>query len=146
MSTLVKQAGRRRRRAFSLIEFTAVLALMALLATVVTLNVRRVTIHGKQNAARTEIGTLREAVESFYGENNRYPTNDEGLAVLTRPGKGGEPLIKQLPPDPWDHPYQYLCPGRSDAFEIVSYGADGRPGGTGADLDLSSADARTSGH
>lgn len=122
------------------------LALMALLATVVTLNVRRITIHGKQNAARAEIATLHDAVEQFYSENNRYPTNDEGLAVLSRPGKGGEPFVKRISSDPWDHPYQYACPGAKDAFEVISYGADGRPGGTGADLDLSSSDPREGGH
>ena len=117
------------------------LALMALLATFVTLSVRHVMIKARQNAARSQIAALRDTVEKFYLDTNRYPTNDEGLMVLTQsPGKNAEPLLRLVPLDPWNHPYQYLCPGRNEPFEIVSLGADGREGGDGADADISSSD------
>jgi general secretion pathway protein G len=129
-------------RGFSLIELTAVLALMALLATFVTLSVHHVMIKSKQNAARAQIAALRDVVEKFYLDTSRYPTNDEGLAVLTRPpGPKLDPLLRQIPLDPWDHPYVYVCPGKSEPYEIISLGADGREGGDGADADISSADA-----
>lgn len=128
---------RRSPHGFSLIEFTAVLALMALLAGLITLNVRHVMVKGKQDAARAEIATLRDAVELFYNANGRYPTSDEGLAILTRKSETiTEPLVPQVPQDPWGHPYQYNQPGRSEPYEIIAYGADGREGGEGADADI----------
>ena len=48
---------------------------------------------------------------------------------------------RAVPMDPWGRPYQYLVPARDgSAFEILSYGRDGRPGGTGEDAEVSSRD------
>jgi len=128
----------RAKKGFTLIELTAVLALMAILAGIVTVNVRHYLIKGKQNAARAEIATLCDAVDAFYTATGRYPTNEEGLAILSsRSDKLSEPLIKQLPSDPWGHPYQYNQPGRNgEPYEIICFGADGREGGEGADADI----------
>ncbi len=125
---------------FSLIEMTAVLALMAILAGIVTLNVRHHLITGKQNAARAEVATIVDALEGFYSAYGRYPTNEEGLAGLTqRTDKVSEPLLKSLPIDPWGHPYQYNQPGRNgEPYEVVCFGADGREGGEGANADIDS--------
>jgi general secretion pathway protein G len=135
---------RRRRRGFSLIELTAVLALMALLATFVTLSVRHVMVKAKQNAARSQIAAFRDVVEKYYLDTGHYPTNDQGLDIMTQsPGKSTVPLLRQVPLDPWNRPYVYLCPGRSEPYEIISLGADGREGGDGADADISSSDVST---
>ena len=132
------------RRAFSLIEFTAVLALMAIIAGVVTVNVRHFTVKGKRNAARVEIATLRDAVEAFHNSTGRYPSNDEGLAVLAQKSAAGtEPLISQVAVDPWGRPYVYNQPGRDGPYEIVSLGADGRDGGEGGDADIASWDLKS---
>lgn len=119
---------------------------MALLAGLVTINVRHLMVKGKQNAARAEIATLRDAVEAFYNANGHYPTNDEGLDILTRKtDQNPDPIIRRVPLDPWNHPYQYNQPGRSDPYDIISYGADAREGGAGADADISSADLKPPG-
>ena len=122
----------------------AVLALMALLAGIVTVSVRPLLSRGKQNAARTEISNICSALESFYSVEGRYPTNDEGLAQLTqKTDRIPEPLLANLPVDPWGRPYQYLQPGRnSRPYEVISYGADGREGGQGADADICSWNLR----
>lgn len=133
-----------RRAGFSLIEMTAVLALMAVLAAIVTVNVRHHLIKGKQNAARAEIATICDALEAYYSSFGRYPSSDEGLAVLyRRSDKMPEPLLKQSPVDPWGHPYQYNQPGRNgEPYEVVCFGADGREGGEGADADIFSWDLK----
>lgn len=128
------------RRAFSLVEFLAVLALMAIIAGAVTLSVRPLMARGKQNAATAEIATLRDALESFHTVTGRYPTNEEGLEFLARPSEAfPEPLLTQAPLDPWSRPYQYNQPGRTEAYEVICLGADGREGGTGADADIVSS-------
>ena len=135
-----------RRAGFSLIEFTAVLALMALLAGIVGVSVRHVMVKGKQDAARGQIANLRTAVEAYYTDTGHYPTNDEGLAILTQTStKVPTALLPQVPADPWDHPYEYLCPGASQPYAIVCRGADGRRGGDGADADITSENLRGTG-
>ena len=138
------RAGGKCRDGFSMIEMTAVLALMAILAGIVTLNVRHHLLAGKQNAARTELATINDAVEGFFSVNGRYPTSDEGLAILTQKSdRSPEPLLKHLPVDPWGHPYQYNQPGRNgEPFEVVCFGADGREGGDGANADIYSWDLK----
>lgn len=129
-----------RTTGFSLVEMMVVLVLIGLLASVVTINVRGYLVRGRQDTARMELATLRNAVETYYGLLGRYPTNEEGLrALATKSDQLAEPLIDQAPVDPWGRPYQYFNPGRDDRpYEVICYGADGREGGEGADADLSS--------
>jgi general secretion pathway protein G len=127
-------------RGFSLVEMMVVFVLIGLLAGLVTVNVRGSLIKGKQNAARSEIATLRNALEQFYIDESRFPNNSEGLAVLAQTNsRRPQPLIQSVPKDPWNHPYQYNCPGRNnEPYEILCLGADGKEGGEGADMDIAS--------
>ena len=127
------------RAAFTLVEVMIVIVIIGLLAGIVTVNVRSYLTKAKQNTARHEIATIVHAMETFYGTYGRYPTNDEGIAILTRPSeKLPEPLLNGKPVDPWGGPYQYNCPGSSGPYELICFGADGREGGDGVDADISS--------
>lgn len=133
---------------FSLLEVMVVLVIIGLIAGLVTANVRSRMIVAKQQAAKAEIATLAEALNTFYTIEGRFPTNDEGIAVLAEPtARLAEPLVEAVPKDPWNRPYEYLCPGREHAFELVSLGADGMEGGEGANADIVSWDLnRDPGH
>jgi general secretion pathway protein G len=127
------------RPGFSLVEFTAVLALMAIVATIVAVSVRPLMVKGKQDAARTEIAHICAALDAFYNTYGRYPTNEEGLGILRqKTEKLTEPLLTHDPVDPWGTTYQYNTPGREAPYEVICFGADGRPGGDGADKDIGS--------
>ncbi len=131
----------RRRKAFSLVELMIVIVIIGLLAGVVTVNVRGYLIRAKQNVARQEISTIVRGLETFYATYGRYPTNEEGIAILTRTTEKLPERILDIdsePMDPWGHPYQYNSPGRKDLYEVVCYGADGREGGNGDEADISS--------
>src|SRR5687767_12506496 len=123
-----------RARAFSLIEVMIVVVIIGLLAGVVTYATREYLERAKKQRARADVSVLAGAVDAFYLDKGRYPENQEGLKVLV-PG-----FVKSLPTDPWGRPYQYVQPGKRGAYEIVSYGADGREGGSGADADVASYD------
>lgn len=126
-------------KGFTLIEMMVVLVLIGLLAGVVSVSVRHYLVTGKQQAARAQIASLRTAVETFYSVYGRYPTNDEGLEILTqRTDQLPEPLLQSraVPSDPWGRPYQFNSPGRQEPYEIISYGADGREGGQDGDADI----------
>lgn len=119
-----------------------VIVIIGLLASVVTVNVRSYLNHAKQATAKQEIATIVKALETFNSRASRYPTNEEGLAILLKPSEffsdsllTGD--IKNLK-DPWGHPYMYNSPGAKGPYDVISYGADGREGGEGADADIRS--------
>lgn len=133
---------RASRAAFSLVEVMLVIVIIALLAGAVSINVRGYLIKAKQNRARQDIGVIKNALTTFWTTYNRYPTSEEGLAILAKPSeKLPEPPLSAVPVDPWGNPYQYICPGANgQPFQVVCLGADNQPGGTGADSDISSDD------
>ena len=125
------------RRGFSLVEVMIVVVIIGLLAGVVTYATTGYLERAKRQKARADIHTLAGAVDSYYLANGRIPENREGLQVLA------PDFIKVLPKDPWGNAYVYVQPGKSGAassFDIISFGADGREGGTGADADITSND------
>lgn len=131
------------RLGFSLVEIMVVLVIIGLLAGVVSINVRGYLLAGKQNTARMEIATIVSGLETFHSLNDRYPTNDEGLRILTESTQRmPEPPLTKMPIDPWRRPYIYNQPGRSGPYEVYSQGADGQDGGDpkSADADITSWD------
>lgn len=136
---MIEAFQRRGVRAFTLVELMVVVVIIGVMATVVTLSVTDYLVTAKQNVARSEIATIKNALELFFMENDRYPTNDEGLAVLKKstPEHPSGILTNDLK-DPWDSEYIYIYPGVHGAFDIVSFGADGQEGGTGANADIAS--------
>lgn len=129
------------RRGFSLVELMVVIVIVGLLAGAATVAVRSYLIRGKQGVARMELSKICQAIDTFYAEYDRYPTNDEGLESLATPSEEfTDGLLSQLPDDPWGNPYEYLNPGREAPYEVICYGADGREGGEGADKDLLSTE------
>ena len=135
----IDQGRDRPQGGFSLIEVMVVLALMGLMAGLVTVNVRNYLVTGKQKAATAQIATFAQALETYYLQFNRYPTSEEGLDVLTQKTEAmPEPLLPRVPKDPWGKPYQYNQPGVEGPYEVICFGADGREGGSGADADIRS--------
>ena len=139
-----------RNAGFTLVEMLVVLAIISLLAGVVVLNVAPQLLAGSQGKAKAQIQVFSTALNTYYAEQGRYPTQEQGLeALVQKPVRGPIPArypangylsTRELPMDPWGHPYIYLIPGRQgEVFEILTCGADGEEGGTGADEDLSSA-------
>jgi general secretion pathway protein G len=127
------------RRAFSLVELMVVIVIIGMLAGLVTVSVRSYLIRAKQGVAKVDIGKMAGALDTFYTTYSRFPTNEEGLSVLAKKSdEFTEGIITKLPKDPWGHPYEYVIPGRSEAFDIICYGADHREGGSGANKDIRS--------
>lgn len=124
----------------TLVELMVVVVILGILATTVTVSVRGYLVTGKQNAAKQELAQLMAALDLFYVERDRYPTNQEGLALLLeRSEKHPDGLLRGGDlNDPWGNPYEYVCPGLHGSYDLVCFGADGREGGSGGDADISS--------
>lgn len=127
---------------FTLLELLVVVAIIGLLAAYV--GPRYVAQLGKSEttAARTQIEAIARALESYRLDNGAYPSSEVGLNALrnrpaNQPRWNGPYLQKDLPLDPWGHPYVYrLASGNGRDFELLSYGRDGRPGGTTENADI----------
>ncbi|KKK60033.1 hypothetical protein LCGC14_3028390, partial [marine sediment metagenome] len=64
-------------------------------------------------------------------------------ALAERPISPPEPpnwveggYLQQVPLDPWGNAYGYRSPGEDGAFDLLSLGADGQPGGDGSAADI----------
>jgi general secretion pathway protein G len=94
-----------------------------------------------------QIERLGTVLDTFRLDIGRYPTTQEGLqALVTRPNGierwDGPYLNKGVPKDPWDRPYVYRSPGEGGRpYDIYSLGADGAPGGTDQNRDITSWEA-----
>jgi general secretion pathway protein G len=127
------------RRGFTMVELLGVLVILGLIASVITLSVRAQLLSGRQKTARLDMAALSEALEAFHVETSRYPTEEEGLAILfQKSDKFPQGLMskRSVNKDPWGQPYDYVL--RENDYLIVCYGADHKEGGTGANQDLTS--------
>jgi general secretion pathway protein G len=128
---------------FTLIELLIVLVILSLLAALVGPALVERLKPAKRTVAQSQIEEFMAALDNFYVDNGRYPTNEEGLQALREKPPAakswkGPYLKKEVPDDPWGYPYIYRSPGRNGGFEIVSYGADGKEGGEGENADVTS--------
>lgn len=134
---------------FTMIELIVVLAIISVLAGVVTLTVVGRQDKARVDAAKTQINALRSAVDVYRVDNGMIPTMQQGLqALVEKPATppipanyAREGYLRRLPLDPWGFDYIYRVPGtRNAAYEIISYGSDGQPGGEEYAADISSYD------
>ena len=131
---------RYRDAGFTLIELMIVIAILGLMAYMVAPRLMGVMGKAKPKLALTDIKNLETALDLFYLDVGRYPTEEEGLKALTQapenlPNWGG-PYLKKPPKDPWGRDYFYKFPGEHGPYDIMSYGADGQAGGEGENADI----------
>ncbi len=133
---------RRSESGFTLVELLVVMAILALLASLVAPRVLAYLGTSRTKTAELQIENLTTSLELFKLDTGRYPKTQDGLAALV--SKTGNhrnwngPYLKgaKLPSDPWGNPYRYRYPGRHGEFDIYSFGADNRQGGRGEDADV----------
>lgn len=134
-----------RQRGFTLIEIMVVVVILGILAALVVPQIMSRPDQAKATAARSDIKAIATALEIYKLDNHHYPSTQQGLESLTKKPTGvpearnwsPDGYLKRLPKDPWGNLYQFLTPGRKgSAYELFSFGADGRSGGDGANADI----------
>ena len=131
-----------RERGMTLIEILVVLVLIGVVLGIVGGNFIGKGEKAKADAAKIEIGQISQTLDLYKLEIGRYPTTQEGLQALISAPAGvtnwNGPYWKKstLPKDPWGNEYRYSAPGQHGPYDIMSYGADGKEGGEGANKDI----------
>jgi general secretion pathway protein G len=129
-------------RGFTLIELLVVVVIIGLLAGFVAPRYFGQVGKSEVSVAKAQIDALEKALDQYRLDTGHYPSSELGLkALVDRPANepkwAGPYLRKDVPLDPWGKPYMYKIPGEKTEFELVSYGRDGQPGGTGENADIS---------
>ncbi|MGA2038548.1 MAG: type II secretion system major pseudopilin GspG [Bryobacteraceae bacterium] len=141
----MKQTANRRKRGeggVTLIEMLVVVTIIGLFVALVGPRLWSNVDKAKITAARAQIQDFMGALGTYKLDNGNFPTTEQGLAALrVKPADAAEwngPYIPQeIPKDPWGHDYIYKFPGdHGDEPDIISYGADGQPGGDGINADV----------
>lgn len=137
-----------KQTGFSLMELLVVLLIIGLLAGLVAPRFMGHTEKARKQVALTQVKTLKSSLETLYLDIGRFPTTDEGLALLrsapTTSNTGqdwkGPYIEEQIPTDPWGNAYQYEFIGNAQGldrpFYLYSLGADAKKGGDGDGKDI----------
>jgi general secretion pathway protein G len=144
----LRQRNEKRRtrwkqaKGFTLIELIIVVVILGLLAGLVVPRLFKHVGQAKIATAKAQISAFQTALGAYKLDTGKFPTTEEGLQALRTAPSGvrnwnGPYLPKDIPLDPWGNPYVYKYPGdHGDEPDVVSNGADGRPGGEGEDADV----------
>jgi general secretion pathway protein G len=128
---------------FTLIEMLVVLGIIALLATLVAPQVIKYLSKAKTDTATAQIKNLQSAIELYFLDTGHYPPSNEGLLSLIKAPEGlmnwNGPYLRNREGliDPWGKPYVYVIPGKTNEYDLTSYGLDAEPGGDGENKDIS---------
>lgn len=124
-----RRRTRRRRAGFTLVEMLVVLAIIGLISALVGPRVIGQLTESRERAAQLQIEAFSSALDIFFIDVGRYPTQAEGLRALMDPPSGAQswngPYLRgnSVPLDPWGREYRYSGDGGS--FHIVTMGPDG---------------------
>lgn len=135
---------------FTLIEIMVVMIIIGILAALVAPRLIHHADEARVTEAQIQIKNFETALRMYKMDNGFYPSTEQGLSALIVPPlsgeipenfrKGGYLEKKSLPADPWGNPYIYISPAELSDYEIISQGADGKPGGEKYDSDITNLD------
>ena len=139
---------RRTQGGFTLIEIMVGGVILGILAALVVPQVMSRPDQAKVTVAKGDIKAVAAALDMYKLDNFAYPSTQQGLeALVKKPSGNPQPknwnrdgYLKRLPKDPWGNDYQYLSPGTQGQFDLYSFGADGKPGGSDLNADIGNWD------
>jgi general secretion pathway protein G len=139
---LTRAAG---QRGFTLIELMVVIVILGILAGMIVPRIMDRPEQARRTKAGADIGALEQALKLYKLDTGKYPSTEQGLMALSEPPSTGVlaknwkgPYLDKNAKDPWENDYIYISPGLHGDFDIMSYGADGEPGGEGDNADVNS--------
>lgn len=127
-------------RAFTLIEVLIVLVIVLAIGGVVAVNLLPRREQAIEDTVRVQMDQIEQALEQFYFDFSRYPSEEEGLNVLwdstaleneDDAAKYRGPYLKSpIREDQYGNAFGYRFPGETDEnmYDLWSNGKDGEEG------------------
>jgi general secretion pathway protein G len=132
-----RRGDTRRMTGFTLIEILIVIVIMGLLISLVAPTMFSKVSSSERKTALAQMQMLSTALDAYRLDMRAYPDELEQLRRSDAPGWDGPYMPRDIPADPWGHPYVYSVPGENGSpYSLRSYGPGGRPGGEGDEADL----------
>jgi general secretion pathway protein G len=127
--------SRKNRGGFTLLEIMLVVGIIVIILGVAVARLGNTTNIAKDMRVRADIQAISTQLRLYESMNGFFPTTEQGLqALVTQPDTDPKPsrwyqLFKEMPKDPWNNDYIYLCPGKknSDGYDLYSAGPDRKP-------------------
>lgn len=119
-----------------------VLAIMALIIGLAAPRLLDTFGRAKSRAAVLQMENIRGALQLYYIDVGRFPSEAEGLSALIAAPSGVDrwlgPYVNEESDltDPWGRVFLYRSPGQEREFDIFTLGRDGQSGGTREDSDI----------
>jgi len=129
-----KFKGRRAPRGMTLIEIMVVLVILGLIASAVVIAVFPQLQRARVDRTTLDIGNLDSALKLYNARKGKFPDTTTGFKALI-----DLEIIDKPPKDAWGNDYVYTLENGRPV--IVSYGADGVPGGDGPNADITNRPA-----
>lgn len=122
----------------SLLEIIIVIVLIGLVMTLVGSRVLGGADRGRASLAQSQVQTLSGKIENYHLDTGRLPSRLEDLTTQPSGVSGWLGPYAKVSEfnDPWGRAIEYRVPGTAGAFDLISLGADGKPGGNSYDADI----------
>jgi general secretion pathway protein G len=130
--------ARSAQSGFILIEIIIVVVLIGGIVAFAASRILGGGDRAKASLAKSQVATLGQKIQEYEQNTGSLPGSLEDL--VKDPGSASGwlgPYAKEAElKDPWNHPYEYRTPGENQAFDLISLGKDGQPGGSSVDADI----------
>ncbi len=127
----------RKNTGFTMIELLIVIVILGLLASLVAPKFFNQLGTAERGIASAQMNAFETALDTYRLDMGSYPATLEELRKSDNPRWDGPYLPKEIPLDPWKNQYVYTTPGDDgNPYKLMSYGADGQPGGIDNNEDI----------
>lgn len=128
----------------TLIELMIVIVILGIMAAVIAPRIMDAPQKANVSKAKIEIEAISTALNLYAIDVGQYPTTEQGLDALWRapnpapPNWTGPYSDHEITNDPWGNPYVYVTPSNNYGYryDLISYGKDGKLGGSDYDADI----------
>jgi general secretion pathway protein G len=121
-------------RGFTLIEIMVVLAIIGMIVGIAVTSIGNSLERARQDIAHTFVNSsLKGPLMGYSIDMGGFPATADGLQALCTAPQGAVghwrgPYVTEgkIPLDPWNQPYQYVCPGKHNpkGYDLWSKGPD----------------------